>query len=160
MNPHDRSGAPIGADDGAQGDPAGPPRRQRVLVVEDQALIALALAADLTAMYCDVVGRAATGATAVELARRYQPDIVVMDVALVGGMDGIEAAALIKAESAPRIIFVTAHADGPDRPRLEALKPAAILGKPYHPSELNLAVNLSSRQRVRRAANLAAAAGD
>jgi DNA-binding NarL/FixJ family response regulator len=160
MNPHDRSRAPIGADEGATGDAAGPPRRQRVLVVEDQALIALSLAADLTAMYCDVVGRAASGEAAVALARRYRPDIVVMDIALVGGMDGIEAAALIKAECAPRIIFVTAHADGPDRPRMEALKPAAILGKPYHPSELNLAVNLSTRQRVRGAANLAAAAGD
>jgi hypothetical protein len=43
---------------------------------------------------------------------------------------------------------------------MEALRPAAILGKPYHPSELNLAVNLSSRQRVRRPAHLAAAPGD
>jgi CheY-like chemotaxis protein len=65
-------------------------------------------------------------------------------------MDGIAAANLIKAECAPRIIFVTAYADGPDRARMEALRPVAILGKPYHPNELNLAINVCARQRVRR----------
>lgn len=160
MSPDDNSGAPNGADIGAAGDPIGQPRRQRVLIVEDQALIALALAADLTAMYCEVVGRAASAETAIELARRHAPDIVVMDIHLVGCMDGVEAAALIKAACTARIVFITAYADGPDRARMEALRPAAILGKPYHPSELNLAVNLSSRQRVRRPAHLAAAAGN
>jgi DNA-binding NarL/FixJ family response regulator len=160
MSRHDDSRAPNGVG-GAGEYGTSPERQQRVLIVEDQALIALALAADLTAMYCEVVGRAASGDAAVELARRLQPDIVVMDVHLVGGIDGIEAAALIKAECAPRLIFVTAYADGPDRPRMEALRPAAILGKPYHPNELNLAVNVSGRQRVRgRATHASATAGD
>jgi DNA-binding NarL/FixJ family response regulator len=160
MSPDDRSGAPNGVEVGTAGEPIGQPKRQRVLIVEDQALIALALAADLTAMYCDVVGRAASAEAAIALARQHAPDIVVMDIHLVGGMDGVEAAAQIKAACAARIVFVTAYADGPDRARMEALRPAAILGKPYHPSELNLAVNLSSRQRVRRPAHLAAAPGD
>jgi CheY-like chemotaxis protein len=121
----------------------------RVLVVEDQALIALALVADLVAMDCEVVGRAASGEAAVELARRLAPDIVVMDVHLTGRMDGIEAAALIKADCAPRIIFVTAYAEGPDRARMEPLRPVAILSKPYHPSELNLAINVCGRRRIR-----------
>jgi CheY-like chemotaxis protein len=132
----------------------------RVLVVEDQALIALALAADLTAMDCEVIGRAASGEAAVELAHRLLPDIVLMDVQLSGRMDGVEAAALIKAECAPRIIFVTAYADGPDRPRMEAIRPVAILGKPYHPNELNLAVNVCGRQRIRRQIHVAVAAAD
>lgn len=156
MSLHDRSHAPTGAGHGAEGEQTDPPR-PRVLIVEDQALISLALAADLTAMYCDVVGRAASGEAALELARRHAPDIVVMDVHLAGRIDGIEAAALIKVECAPRIIFVTAYADGPDRARMEAIRPAAILSKPYHPSELNLAVNVSSRQRIRRNQHMAAA---
>jgi DNA-binding NarL/FixJ family response regulator len=158
MSPHDPSHAPIGVDGAGSERQQRPPR---VLIVEDQALIALALAADLNAIYCEVVGRAASGEAAVELARRVQPEIVVVDVHLVGKIDGIEAAALIKAECAPRIIFVTAYADGPDRPRMEALRPAAILGKPYHPNELNLAVNVCARQRVRGPANfISASAGD
>lgn len=162
MSPYDRSPAPTGADSGAAGDTPNPtPRMPRVLIVEDQALIALSLAADLAAMHCDVIGRAASGEAAVELARRLAPEIVVMDVQLAGRMDGIEAAARIKAECAPRIIFVTAYADGPDRARMEAVRPAAILAKPYHPNELNLAVHVCGRQRIRRQANyVSAAAGD
>ena len=161
MTPYDRSSAPSGAGTGAEGDSPSPTLPvPRVLIVEDQALIALALAADIAAMQCEVIGRAASGEAAVELARRLTPDIVLMDVQLAGRMDGVEAAALIKAECAPRIIFVTAYADGPDRPRMEAIRPAAILGKPYHPNELNLAVNVSGRQRIRRQVHYAAAAGD
>jgi len=152
MAPYDRCSAPAGA--GAE---AVDERSPRVLIVEDQALIALALAADLAAINCDVVGRAASGEAAVELARQHQPEIVVMDVHLAGRMDGIETAALIKAECAPRIIFVTAYADGPDRARMEAIRPAAILGKPYHPNELNLAIHVCGRQRIRRHAPLATA---
>jgi DNA-binding NarL/FixJ family response regulator len=161
MTPYDRSSAPSGAGTGAEGDFSSPSLPMpRVLIVEDQALIALALAADLAAMHCEVIGRAASGEAAVDLARRLTPDIVLMDVQLAGRLDGIEAAALIKAECAPRIIFVTAYADGPDRPRMEAIRPAAILGKPYHPNELNLAVNVSGRQRIRRQMQFAVAAGD
>jgi len=161
MTPYERSPGPPDAGDGAEAAKAHPsrPAMARVLIVEDQALIALSLAADLAAMDCEVVGRAASGEAGVELARRHAPDIVVMDVHLAGRMDGIEAAGLIKAECAARIVFVTAYADGPDRARMEALRPAAILGKPYHPNELNLAVHVSARQRARRHPRLAAAAG-
>lgn len=156
MSPPDRCDRPTG--DAAEEARANKPRLARVLIVEDQALIALALAADLTAMYCEVVGRAASGEAAIELARRHAPDIVVMDVHLAGSIDGVEAAALIKAECAPRLIFVTAYADGPDRARMEALRPTAILSKPYHPNELNLAVNVCGRDRIRGDAHFAAAA--
>ena len=113
MSPYDRSDAPSGAGTGAEEEMSSQarPPMPRVLVVEDQALIALALAADLTAMHCEVIGRAASGETAIELARRLSPDIVLMDVQLAGRLDGIEAAGLIKAECAPRIIFVTAYAE-------------------------------------------------
>jgi len=158
MSPYDRSPVSAGADKGGEDDRIAP-AKPRVLVVEDQALIALALAADLAGMGCDVVGRAAGGEAAIEMVRRHAPDTVVMDVHLAGRMDGIEAAAIIKAEGAPRLIFVTAYAEGPDRKRMEALGPVAILGKPYHPSELNLAINVASRQRLRRPARATAAAG-
>lgn len=157
MSPYDRNPASAGAGDGAQ-EAASP--RPRVLVVEDQALIALALSADLAGMGCDVVGRAASGEAAVEMARRLAPDTVVMDIHLAGRMTGIQAAAIIKAESAARLIFVTAFADGPDRGPMEALRPVAILAKPYHPSELNLAVNVSARRRIWRLAPVNAGAAE
>jgi CheY-like chemotaxis protein len=158
MKPHEGFPDPAGAEMGTE-DERHASAMPRVLIVEDQALIALALAADLSGMGCDVVGRAASGEAAVEMARLLAPDTVVMDIHLVGRMDGIEAAAAIKAAVAPRLVFVTAYAEGPDRKRMEALGPVAILGKPYHPSELNLAVNVSARRRLRRPVQAAVAAG-
>ncbi|MCW5773590.1 MAG: response regulator [Rhodospirillaceae bacterium] len=116
--------APSEGNEAAQG-------RPRVLVVEDQALIALALSADLTALGCDVVGRTARGEDAVAMALRERPDLVMMDVHLAGAMSGIEAAARIRAESTAQIVFLTAFGDGPNRVRMEAQAPMAILGKPY-----------------------------
>lgn len=115
----------------------------RVLVVEDQVLIALSLIADLCALGCNVVGRAASGERAIEAARQTMPDIVVMDVHLAGVIDGIEAAARIQRASGTRIVFITGHADGPDRKRMEALQPLAILGKPYDPEDLARTVGLT-----------------
>jgi len=151
--------APPAAEAAADGDNPDASRPLRVMVVEDQALIALSLAADLASMGCDVVGRAATAEAAIELARRVNPDIVLMDVHLGGRMDGIEAAARIAEHAGPRIVFLTAYADGPERKRMEALHPAAILGKPYEPDDLaRLVVPNGGGARPRRHERLASAA--
>ncbi|MGH7003620.1 MAG: response regulator [Alphaproteobacteria bacterium] len=120
------------------------PARARVLVVEDQALIALSLIADLSSLGCEVVARSATGERAIELARHYAPDIVFMDVHLGGDINGIEAASRIRLDCLACIVFITAHADGPERARMEALSPAAILGKPYDPQDLANVVQLAA----------------
>ena len=108
----------------------------RAMVVEDQVLIALSLIADITSLGCFVVARAATGERAVAEARRTMPDIIFMDVNLAGTVDGIEAARRILDTLDTRIVFITAYADGDLRPRMDALKPMAILGKPYDHGDL------------------------
>lgn len=159
MIPENRSAATAGESiESAAGHPPRPVLK-RALVVEDQALIALSLAADLAALGCDIVGRAASGEAAVELARRCAPHIVLMDVHLAGAMDGIEAAALIQAECGAHIVFITAFADGPDRSRMAALRPIAILGKPYDLDDLNLMLRASALHDRTQQPQLAAAAG-
>ena len=59
-----------------------------------------------------------------------------MDVHLAGAMDGIEAAARIQRACSARIVFITAFSEGADRARMDALRPAAVLGKPYDPDAL------------------------
>jgi CheY-like chemotaxis protein len=141
------------------------PRRSaalRVLVVEDQALIALALAADVAALGGEVVGRAAGGEVAVGLAGRQAPDLVLLDVHLAGDMDGIDAAARIQRECCEAgIVFITAYAEGADRTRMEALHPLAILSKPYAPEALADAVRICAARRwARRHASAAAGIAD
>ena len=80
----------------------------RVLIAEDQALVLGALAA-LLAMETDieVVGRAADGNAALDLAHRLQPDVLVSDIEMPG-LSGIEVAARLKAEqTATRVVIVT-----------------------------------------------------
>ena len=147
MHSYDRSIEFAPANDaGAAGDtsPAAP-APVRAMVVEDQVLIALSLIADLTSLGCFVVARAVTGERAIAEARRTKPDIVFMDVNLAGTVDGIEAARRILETEDTRIVFITAYADGDHRPRMNALQPMAILGKPYEHDDLARLVASTSR---------------
>lgn len=81
------------------GPPAGAARKLRLLLVDDHAIVRQSLARMLALEPdMEVVGEAADGALAVELSRRLQPDIVLMDINLPG-MNGIEATRAIHAES-------------------------------------------------------------
>lgn len=107
---------------------AWPPR---VLVVEDESIIALATTANLKKMGCEVVATAATGQQAVDIATRKRPDIVLMDIMLEGGMDGIEAASLIREHHPDMpIIYCTAYTDEGTRGLAARTKPRAFMGKP------------------------------
>ena len=83
----------------------------RVLVVEDERLVANALARNLEALGYQVVSNVASGEEALAKADETRPDLVLMDIRLEGDMDGIEAAGLITSRFDIPVIFVTAYAD-------------------------------------------------
>jgi len=103
----------------------------RVLIVEDERIIALATSANLKRMGCEVVGTAATGEQAVEYAVNTKPDVVLMDIMLEGAMDGIEAASRIR-ERHPNmpIIYCSAYTDAGTRVLAAKTGPKAFMGKP------------------------------
>ena len=103
----------------------------RVLIVEDESIIALATKANLKRMGCNVVATVATGQLAVEYAACKQPDVVLMDIMLEGNMDGIEAAARIR-EMNPglHIIYCTAYTDSATRSQAAQTNPKAFMAKP------------------------------
>lgn len=80
-----------------------------------------------------------------------------MDIDLASDMDGIDAAARVQRACGASIVFVTAYAEGADRARMEAIRPLAILGKPYDPDELARAVGICA---VRRRALAGAGSAD
>ncbi len=82
---------------------------KKVLIVEDESLIAMALAAYLRREGYAVLGLSATGEEAVEKSREEHPDIIFMDIRLAGEMDGIQAAEIISRERNVFIIFMTGH---------------------------------------------------
>jgi len=86
------------------------PARPRVMIVDDHHLAREGLKAVLSASGVEVVGVAASGEEAVELAQSLVPDIVLMDVRLGPGIDGLEATRRIKALGLPtRILMLTLH---------------------------------------------------
>lgn len=82
----------------------------RILIVDDHQLAREGLSAVLSQGGYDIVGLAASGEEAIELATRLEPDIVLMDVRLGDGIDGLEATRRIVAEGLPsRVIMLTLH---------------------------------------------------
>ncbi len=88
----------------------GPPGA-RILVVEDERVLALDLAETLDELGYTVAGTATRGEEAIELARRLHPHLILMDVGLAGEIDGITAAETIRDEHDVPVVFLTAHAD-------------------------------------------------
>lgn len=116
-------------------------KEPRILVVEDDAMIAFQMELNLKMAGCEVCGRAAEGEEAVELARTEKPDVILMDILLLGGIDGIEAARQIAAFAPVPIIFITGYSLPTMKERAMALKPAAYLIKPVDIGQVVAVVN-------------------
>lgn len=80
----------------------------RILIVEDELLVASDLEARLNQLGHQVVGIATTGEEAIAIAERHRPDVVLMDIQLAGQMDGQQAAHVIQAAMPVPVIFLTA----------------------------------------------------
>ena len=113
----------------------------KVMIVEDDAIIAMLLQTEVERQGFTSLGPVATAAAAVQLAAEGKPDIVLMDIRLQGDVDGITAAALISANQNVDIIFITAFSDPTSLSRIEPLEPAGYLLKPF--TARNLFVTLS-----------------
>jgi CheY-like chemotaxis protein len=85
--------------------------RMRVLIVEDEAIIALDLKYRLRKLGYEVVACANTGEDAIQYACDIQPDLVLMDIQLKGSIDGIQAACQIRECVDIPVIFTTAQSD-------------------------------------------------
>jgi CheY-like chemotaxis protein len=117
--------------------------RARLLVVEDDPIVSLAMQRELEAFGYAVVASTDKGEDAVLLAETLEPDLVVMDVQLRGRMDGIAAAKAIRDRVGTPVLFVTAHAEGGTRAAIEAVAPAGIVRKPYSSDELDFAISIA-----------------
>jgi two-component system, cell cycle sensor histidine kinase and response regulator CckA len=111
----------------------------KILIVEDEILIAEDLRLILQRMGHQVVGIASSGAEAIEKANKLHPDLVLMDVRLQGAMDGVEAARRIRSTADIPIIYVTAYASV--LASLDLNDRCTRLGKPYSPLQLQAAID-------------------
>lgn len=115
----------------------------RILIVEDDRIVAMDLAETLGELGYSVAGLATGGEEAIELARRLGPQLILMDVRLAGEIDGIAAAQAIRGERDVPVVYLTAHSDGETLRRATRSDPAAYLVKPFKSPELRCVIEIA-----------------
>lgn len=103
---------------------------KKILLVEDEAIIALELRTRLQMMGSYVVEVAPTGQEALEKVEQFEPDLILMDMMLRGEMDGIETSSQIREKRQTPVVYMTGNSHLKTDPRLEGTKPYWFLVKP------------------------------
>jgi len=112
----------------------------RVLVVEDEFILAINLKESLESLGYTVLDTADSGAAAIEKATALRPNLVLMDIRLRGEMDGIQAAEYIWNDLQIPIIYITGHSDKSTVERATLTSPFGYILKPIKEQELYVAI--------------------
>jgi CRP-like cAMP-binding protein/CheY-like chemotaxis protein len=115
----------------------------KVLVVEDEGVVALDIMQELESSGYSVVGHVTNGEDAVNQAVALRPDVILMDVNIQGDIDGITAAEQISGKVGTPVIFVTAHADEVTLQRAKLTRPFGYIIKPFEPNELRANIEIT-----------------
>ncbi len=116
------------------------PVASRILVVEDEMIVAKALALSLQHLGYHIVGEVSTGEEAIQLAEESKPDLVLMDIKLGGQIDGIQASEEIRVRFDIPIIFLTAHSEADVISRAKIAEPYGFLAKPISHNVLKMTI--------------------
>jgi chemotaxis response regulator CheB len=119
----------------------------RILIVEDESVIARNLQRSLTQMAYDVIDWVPTGEAAIELAERERPDLVLMDIHLAGALSGIEAARCIWEKLQIPIVYCTAHSDLGTLTAVQTTESYGYVVKPFQSGAVRAAVQLALARR-------------
>lgn len=123
----------------------------RILIVEDESIVALDIQTRLESHGFDVIDICSTGSRAIETAKNSNPDLILMDINLKGSIDGVETASLIRRDLDSPIIFLTAFADEKTIKRATISDASGYILKPFRESELLVTIELAiQRSSVRK----------
>lgn len=120
----------------------------KILIVEDEASIALIIKSQLLSLGHEVCGIAASGEKALAQAEAMKPDLVLMDIRLAGCLDGIQVAALLRQRLGIPVIYLTAHADEATLERAKQTDPYGFLLKPFHKNDLRIGLDMALHRRA------------
>ena len=118
-------------------------RAVSILVVEDEALIAMEIKARLSGLGYSVVAIVDSGDRAIRSAHEHRPSLILMDVHIKGDMDGIETAKRIQASSDVPVVYLTAHSDTATVNRAKESSLFGYVLKPFEERELRVAIDMA-----------------
>jgi len=116
---------------------------ERILIVEDNGIIALRLKNVLTELGYDVLDTVASGEEALQRIKESPPDLALMDVYLAGELNGIETATQIHARMDIPVIYLSAYSDGVLLQQAKATEPFGYLVKPIQDRELHATIEMA-----------------
>jgi CheY-like chemotaxis protein len=123
----------------------------RILMVEDERIVAASIGLCLEREGYVVAGNAGSAERAIALAAELKPDLILMDINLGGGPDGVEAAREIQKAAPVPVIFLTAYSDSETLARAGAVTPFGYLVKPVEDRALRPAIEMALyRHRAER----------
>lgn len=115
----------------------------KILIVEDEGIIALDLEQRLKILGYEVVGIASSGLDALKLVKNNKVDLIFMDIFLKGKLTGIETAMLIRENFNTPIVYNSANSDFKTREEIKKTEPYEFLIKPFNDIQLQKAINNS-----------------
>lgn len=118
-------------------------RRPKVLVVEDETIVARDIQMQLLNLGYEPVGHATRGETAMGMAGELHPDLVLMDIRLAGAVDGIDAAQFIHSHYAIPVVFLSAFSEDDTLARAKLANPYGYILKPFSERELRTVLELA-----------------
>lgn len=118
-------------------------KKAKILVVEDQNIVALNIRNKLKNLGYTVPGTASTGEEAIKKAELTNADLVLMDIMLKGEMDGIEAAREIKNRLRIPVLYLTAYTDDETLERAKTTEPAGYISKPFKEEDLHSNIEMA-----------------
>lgn len=116
---------------------------RRILVVDDERIVAQDIMEVISHMGCEVVGTALSGPEAIDKAGQLRPDLILMDITLQGQMDGVEAATVIRERFDIACVFLTAYSDKSYLERAKLTQPAGYMVKPFEEGGLRSTVEIA-----------------
>jgi PAS domain S-box-containing protein len=117
--------------------------KANILIVEDETIVAKYIQKWLRSLGYLVPDVVSSGEEAVVKAEETRPDLVLMDIVLKGGMDGVEAARKIRAHLNIPIVFLTAYADENTLERAKITEPFGYILKPFEERELHSTIEMA-----------------
>ncbi len=125
--------------------------RARILVVEDEALVARDLVSLVRSLGYEVTDLVQNGEAVIQSVENNPPDLAIMDIVLKGQVDGIEAAAILWEKYSIPVVYLTSFADDLTFERAKLTEPFGYLIKPYEERELELTIEIALyKARVQR----------
>jgi PAS domain S-box-containing protein/putative nucleotidyltransferase with HDIG domain len=117
--------------------------KPKILVVEDEGLVAKSIQSMLNNMGYEAPDAALSGEKAIKKADEIRPDLILMDIKLKGEMDGIEAAEIINERFGIPVVYLTAYADEDTLQRAKITEPFGYLLKPFEEQDLQSTIEMA-----------------